>query len=127
LPLAGLRALEDLESKYKIASSDESANEKTTLANGENAGGDEHSAIVTRIKMLRKLVELRGERVLENVDVEKVVWLEGTNLHLTPEQELAVSKLFPTDTNASETLISVCLYPSSKRAMAPSCQRLLLP
>jgi len=91
LPLAGLRALEDLESKYKIDSSDESANEKTALANGENGGGDETSAIVTRIKMLRKLVELRGERVLENVDVEKVVWLEGTNLHLTPEQELAVS------------------------------------
>ena len=47
-------------------------------------------AISQRLKLIRQLVTLRGEKVLDGVDIEKVVWLEGTNLHMTTEEELAV-------------------------------------
>lgn len=83
----GLKGLEYLEEQY-VREGDGKGKQAVDSPKTVNEG--EKKAIVTRIKMLRRLVEIRGEHVLDGQDLEKIVWLEGTNLHMTVDEELAV-------------------------------------
>ena len=81
----GVEGLQALENKYLSG----------TTAPGvinEPVARQNSPAVQHRIRLIRKLADIRGERILQGVDVEKIVWLEGTNLHLTTDQELAVSR-----------------------------------
>ena len=87
LPVNGIRLLEELEEKYLTSSTEGNTPRSAASANGEDL------TIHTRIRMIRKLVELRGERILNGVDPEEVIWLDGTSTQSTTEGELTVSWL----------------------------------
>lgn len=84
LGLSGLKALESEWLGVGKAHDD-------TTATTDRAGRTDESVVADRIRLLRRLVELRGERVLQGTDVGRIVWLEGTAVQMTNEQELAVS------------------------------------
>jgi hypothetical protein len=53
----------------------------------------QNPSIAHRIQLLRQLVHLRGEPVLSGVDVSQIVWAEGTDAHISAEEEFSVSLL----------------------------------
>lgn len=102
--LIGIHGLEALEKHYL---SEEQSDKAAALAADKQSTPHNTPALQHRIRLLRKLVDLRGDRVLHGADLEKIVWLDGTNLHLTTEQELAVSP------HASHATARLTLCPSS--------------
>lgn len=90
----GISGLQALEAKYLDTATSQGArnNRPTALTADQPVQQQNIPAIQHRIRLVRKLVDLRGERVLQGLDIEKVIWLEGTNLHLTSDQELAVRR-----------------------------------
>ena len=81
--------MEELEAKHLSPSAAASSAHGGSLTEGDSV------AVATRIKMVRKLVELRGPRVLDGVDVERIVWLDGTSIQMTIDEELSVSEKSP--------------------------------
>jgi hypothetical protein len=87
----GLEGLQALEAKY-LSSNTKASSQPMPSTNGQ-VGPQNTPAVQHRIRLVRKLVDIRGARILQGVDVEKIIWLDGTNLHLTTDQELAVRKI----------------------------------
>jgi hypothetical protein len=50
----------------------------------------QNKAILTRVELLHQLVLLRGESVLDGVNVSEIVWSKGTDAYLSMEEEFSV-------------------------------------